>query len=180
VIENMARQADTVFLQVFSPPGPERVYRDPRLPEARADFEVIRDPRVKAPPGAKPVAVARDAASTFAVAGGRGKAHVLLDEKVTGSSALALSVVEFPPGLELPRHDHPGSSELLYVLSGGGKVTVGSEALPFGAETAVALPAGQPHAARIGGAATMAIQIYAPAGPEQRYREEAAGAKPSK
>ena len=172
VIENMARQADTVFLQVFSPPGPERVYRDPRNVEARADFEVIRDPRVKAPEGAKPVVVTGDQAAALSINGGKGKARILIDEKATGSTALSLSLVEFSPGLDLPRHEHAGTSELLYVQSGGGKLTIGSETMPFGPDTALAIPADQPHAGHIGGAPTAAIQIYAPAGPEQRYREQ--------
>jgi hypothetical protein len=44
--------------------------------------------------------------------------------------------------------------------------------MPFGPDTALAIPADQPHAGHIGGAPTAAIQIYAPAGPEQRYREQ--------
>jgi quercetin dioxygenase-like cupin family protein len=173
VIENMARQADTVFLQAFSPPGPERVYRDPRNAEARADFEVIRDPRVKAPEGAKPVVIAGDQAAPLAINGGKGKARILIDEKATGSTAMSLSLVEFSPGLDLPRHEHAGSSEVLYVQAGGGKLTVGSDAMPFGPDTALAIPADQPHAGHIGGAPTAAVQIFAPAGPEQRYREQA-------
>jgi quercetin dioxygenase-like cupin family protein len=173
VIENMARQADTIFLQAFSPPGPERVYRDPTNPEARADFEVIRDPRVKAPEGAKPLVVTADQAAALSISGGKGKARILIDEKATGSNAMALSLVEFSPGLELPRHEHAGSSELLYVQTGGGKLTVGSESMPFGPESALAIPADQPHAGQIGREPTTAIQIYAPAGPEQRYREQA-------
>jgi quercetin dioxygenase-like cupin family protein len=173
VIENMARQADTVFLQAFSPPGPERVYRDPKNPEARADFEVIRDPRVKAPEGAKPLVVTADQAAALSISGGKGKARILIDEKASGSNAMALSLVEFSPGLDLPRHEHAGSTELLYVQTGGGKLTVGSESMPFGPESALAIPADQPHAGQIGREPTTAIQIYAPAGPEQRYREQA-------
>jgi mannose-6-phosphate isomerase-like protein (cupin superfamily) len=175
VIENMGRQVEAVFLQAFAPPGPERAYRDPKNPEARADFEVLRDPRVKAPPGSKPVVRTRDEARALSIFGGKGRARILFDEKVTGSPAMALSVLEFSAGAELPRHEHQGSSEILYVLSGGGKMTVGSETTAFGPETALYVPPGQPHAAHIGGGGpTEAIQIYAPAGPEQRFREPAA------
>ena len=44
-IENMGRSAPAVLLQVFVPPGPDRVYRDPKDPAGRAAFEVIHDPR---------------------------------------------------------------------------------------------------------------------------------------
>jgi quercetin dioxygenase-like cupin family protein len=172
VIENMARQADTVFLQVFSPPGPERVYRDPKNPEARADFEVIRDPRVKAPEGARPIVVSAEQGAALSIAGGKGKARILLDEKATGSNALSLSLLELSPGLELPR-EQASSSELLYVQAGGGKLTVGSDSMPFGADSALAVPADQPRSGHIGAAPTIAVQIFAPAGPEQRYRQQA-------
>jgi quercetin dioxygenase-like cupin family protein len=179
VIENMGRQAPAVFVQAFSPPGPERVYRDPTNADARADFEVIRDPRVKAPAGAKPIVVSAAEAERLSGPAPKTSARILFDEKVTGSPTMALSLVEFQPGASVPRHDHQGSTELLYVLSGGGKLTVGSEESPFAAETALHLPSGQPHAVTFGGGEpTIAIQIYAPAGPEQRFRGAAAPVAP--
>ena len=47
-IENMGRQTPAVLLEVFVPPGPEKVYRDPKDPDGRAAFEVIHDPKVAA------------------------------------------------------------------------------------------------------------------------------------
>jgi mannose-6-phosphate isomerase-like protein (cupin superfamily) len=169
VIENMGRQTPAVFLQAFSPPGPERVYRDPKNPEARIDFEVIRNPRIKAPAGAKPRIVNLDDVKPLP-AFQKGSARILLEEKNTDSATFSLTVLEFPPGTELPRHAHTGASELLYVLSGGGKLTVGSETMPFGSDTALYIPPEQPHAAKIGAGGMSAVQIYAPAGPEQRFR----------
>ena len=66
-IENMGRQTAAVLLDVFVPPGPEKVYRDPKDPEGRAAFEVLHDPKVASPEGAKfvvsaPVAARRGAA----------------------------------------------------------------------------------------------------------------------
>jgi quercetin dioxygenase-like cupin family protein len=172
VIENMGRQAEAAFLQAFSPPGPERVYRDPRNKAARVDFEVIRDPsRIKAPPGLKPALATIESASTMKMAGVKGNAKILLEEKTTGSSAMALAVLELDGGVELPRHAHTGASEILYVMSGAGKVTVGGETHAFGPNSAIYIPADQPHGAKVSGSGpTMAVQIYAPAGPEQRFR----------
>jgi quercetin dioxygenase-like cupin family protein len=172
VIENMGRQAEASFLQAFSPPGPERVYRDPKNRAAREDFEVIRNPtRLKAPPGPKPVLVTLDRASSVKIGGGKGVAKILLEEKNTGSPAMAVAVLEFDGGGELPRHAHTGASELLYVISGGGKVTVGSETHSFGPQSAIYIPADQPHGAKMAaGGPVQAVQIYAPAGPEQRLR----------
>ena len=172
VIENLGRKTPAIFLQVFSPPGPERVYRDPRNPEARVDFEVIRNAaRVKVPPGDKPVVIATDEVKPVRLAGSKGRARVVFEEKTTGSSALSLVLLDLPAGAEMPRQAHTVSSELLYVASGQGKLKVGSEEMTFGHDTALYIPPNQPHAVIGGrGGDTVAVQIFAPAGPEQRYR----------
>jgi quercetin dioxygenase-like cupin family protein len=177
VIENMGRQNSAVFLQAFAPAGPEKVYRNPRDPEGRAEFEVIRDPsKAKAPPHDKGQLVVKSTVDVqpLPILGGKGSARILLEPQDTGSQAFALDVVEFSGGLEVPRHQHDGSAEVLYVVSGGGTLSVGSETYPFAAEDAIHLPPGQPHGAKMsGGDKTIAIQFYAPAGPEQRFREKA-------
>ena len=176
VIENMARQEEAVFLQIFSPPGPERVYRDPKDLEARAHFEVIRDPRVKAPAGVKPVLATWERPAAAATA--KARAHVLLDAQTTGSPSLSLSVLELPPGMTVPRHHHEGASELLYVLEGGGKLTVGAEVMPFGGATALYLPPSQAHELKVSaGSPTLLLQVFSPAGAEQEMgRSRAPGA----
>lgn len=180
VIENMGRQADAVFLQAFSPPGPERVYRDPADPAGRADFEVVRDPRVKAPEGTPPVAVEAAKVDPVDVLGGKGKARVLLDQKTTGSPALALTVLELQPGAELPRQTDASAASLLYVVAGGGEVTVGSEKTAIEAESTVHIPAGQPAGAKATVGPTVIVQIHGPAGPEQRYRSAGPQKPPAK
>jgi quercetin dioxygenase-like cupin family protein len=180
-LETTAAKEAAVFLQIFTPPGPERVYRDPADPEARAGFEVVRDPaRAPAPAGAKTVVVDAATAPAHSVASATGakfSARILLDEKATGSPDLALSIVEFPPGFEVLRHAHETSSELLFIDEGAGTLEVGSEKVPYEAKVALYLPAGQPHGAKLSPQGpTRAIQIYAPAGPEQRYRGGAAAA----
>jgi quercetin dioxygenase-like cupin family protein len=180
-IENMGRQQSAVFLQVFSQPGPERVYRNPTDPESRADFEVIRDPsKVKVQvgdvPGSRPVvsvlARAEALPVVFPNGGGKATVRILLDQEKTGNPAFGVSVVEFAPGAAAPRHTHPGAEEFLYVLSGGGTLTVGSEDMPFGPEHAIYIPSDQPHAGKFAlTEPTIAVQIYAPAGPEQRFKK---------
>ena len=66
------------------------------------------------------------------------------------------------------------------MVSGAGNVTIGSEKLTFGAEEALHIPDGQPHAAKFTGPEkTVMVQVFAPAGPEERYRAaQAGGAKP--
>jgi quercetin dioxygenase-like cupin family protein len=173
-IENMGRTSSAVLLDVFAPMGPERVYRDPKDEVGRAAFEVIRDAAPAAPAGAKFTVGA--VADVLPVFGGKGKIKPLLEPAKTGNRALYVGILEAEPGAEVPRNTHPGSAEILYVVSGGGDVTVGSEKITFGAEEALHIPDGQPHAAKFTGPdKTIMLQIFAPAGPEERYRAAQAG-----
>lgn len=174
VIENMVRSAPVEILQVFAPLGPERVYRDPKDPRGRSDFDVIRDPRkATIPPGAHFTLESFERAPIHTMAGGKIKVHDLFDPANTGSEAASASVIEFAAGTEVPRHSHDGSAEILYILSGSGEVEVGSEKIPFSGDQVFHLPAGQPHALKFHGETT-ALQIFSPAGPEQKYRMPAA------
>jgi quercetin dioxygenase-like cupin family protein len=184
VIENMVRTAAVEILQVFAPPGPERVYRDPTDPKGRAAFDVIRNGgKATLPAGARFAVESFDRATIYPQPGGKTKIHLLLDPAITRNDAVALAVGEFEPGAEIPRHAHPESAEILYILAGAGEVQIGSERVPFGPEQAIHLPENQPHAARFKGSEkTIAIQIYAPAGPEERFKMGTArpSARPSK
>lgn len=177
VIENMGRQAPAVLLNVFAPMGPERVFRDPKDPAGRAAFEVLREANPKAPAGAKFVVAKTSEAEALPMPAGAGKAkgkvmaRPLLEPSQTGNRALYVGVLEAEPGAEVPRNSHPGSAEILFVVSGAGELTVGSEKIPFAADEALHIPEGQPHAGKFsGGDKTVMLQIFAPAGPEERYR----------
>jgi quercetin dioxygenase-like cupin family protein len=92
----------------------------------------------------------------------------------TGHTNAYFGMLEADPGVEIPRHEHAGSAEILYVVQGAGELTIGSEKVPFGPETAIHIPDGQPHAAKfIGPDKTIMLQLYAPAGPEQRFKAAA-------
>jgi quercetin dioxygenase-like cupin family protein len=185
VIENMGRQTPVVMLDYFTPMGPERVYRDPTDAIGRNAFVVIRgsgDPGGPASGMAAPVAF--EIATTAKVApilvagvgGGKARVRMLFEPANTGRTSAYLGVLEADPGAEIPRHAHPGSAEVLYVVSGGGELTVGSEKIPFGPDEAIHLPENQPHAAKFTGPdKTIMIQLYAPAGPEQRFKNPQAG-----
>ncbi|HMF40727.1 MAG TPA: cupin domain-containing protein [Polyangia bacterium] len=180
-IENMGRTSSAVMLDVFAPMGPERVYRDPKDEAGRAAFEVIHGAPPAAPAGAKFTVAAAADADKLSVFGGKGKLKPLLEPATTGNKALYLGILEAEPGAEVPRNTHPGSAEILYVVSGAGDVTIGSEKIPFEAEEAIHIPDGQPHAAKFAGPErTIMVQVFAPGGPEERYRAAQAGGKPAK
>lgn len=172
VIENMVRTSPVEILQVFAPMGPERVYRDSADVKGRAAFEVIRDPaKAVVPAGARLAVESVDKATAYPQPGGKIKVRMLFEPSSSDSSAVSLSVLEASPGAEIPRHTHSGSAEILYILSGAGEIQIGSEKLAFGADQAIHLPENQPHAAKFTGSEkAVVLQIYAPAGPEQRFK----------
>ncbi len=83
--------------------------------------------------------------------------------------ALAASLLELPAGAAIPEHVHAGESELLYVLAGAGTMTVQGVPLAVGPTSAVQIPPGVPHAFTAA-EDLRAVQIYTPAGPEQRFK----------
>jgi mannose-6-phosphate isomerase-like protein (cupin superfamily) len=141
VIENMGRQSTAVFLQAFSPPGPERVYRDATDARGRAEFEVIRDPASAKATGAglvlatvaesKPVALPRAAGTT---------------KKLVEGGGMSLAVLELNDGAEIQGAGEAPATELLYFLSGGGSLKVAGETLPVAAESLLYLPRGTSYA----------------------------------
>jgi quercetin dioxygenase-like cupin family protein len=150
VIENMGRQSTAVFLQAFSPPGPERVYRDPTDARGRAEFEVIRDPAsAKAPPaeaGKVVVAAAAEAKAT-ALPRGMGSAKSLIE--ASPGQPMSLAQLDLVDGAELQGKGDPSVTEVLYFVSGTGNLKVAGETLPLAAESMVYLPHGTPYAIKV-------------------------------
>lgn len=174
-IENMVRTAPVEILQVFAPAGPERVYRDPLDTVGRSAFEVIRDPRKAiVPDGAHFAVESFEKAPVYPQPGMKIKVHLLFEPATSDSAAVSMAVVEFEPKAELPLHAHKGSAAILYVLSGAGEIQIGDDKVKFGPDQAIHLPENQPHAARFTGPErTIALLVYAPAGPEQRWKLDA-------
>jgi quercetin dioxygenase-like cupin family protein len=111
--------------------------------------------------------------------GGKSRVRMLFTPENTGRTNAYLGMLEADPGVEIPRHQHDGSAEILYVLQGGGELTIGSEKMPFGPDEAIHIPDGQPHAAKFAGPdKTIMLQLYAPPGPEARFKQAAPAAKP--
>ncbi len=180
VIENMGRQSPIELLELFTPMGPERVYRDPKDAVGRANFEIIRGDAnpagarggssgMPAPLELPVVTLAK--LEAVALPGGKARVRMGFEPTGVGRSSCYFGLLEADPGAETPRHDHAGSEEILFVLSGGGELTIGSEKMPFGPDEAIYIPEGQPHSVKFAGPdKTVMLQIYAPAGPEQRFK----------
>jgi mannose-6-phosphate isomerase-like protein (cupin superfamily) len=140
VIENMGRQSTAVFLQAFSPPGPERVYRDPTDARGRAEFEVIRDSASAKPTDSQIVAATATETKSVALPRNAGE----LKRLVTGGG-MSLALIELVDGAEVQSPGTSPGTELLYFISGGGSVKVGGETSPLTAESLVHVPRGMPY-----------------------------------
>jgi mannose-6-phosphate isomerase-like protein (cupin superfamily) len=136
VIENMGRQSTGVFLQAFSPPGPERVYRDAKDPRGLAEFEVIRDPTKVKTPVASVVSATADEAKPAALPKNAGTSKQLV-----AGGGMSLALLELADGAEL-QVAGAHATELYYFLSGGGELKVAGETLPLVAESLAHLPRG--------------------------------------
>ena len=142
VIENMGRQSTGVFLQAFSPPGPERVYRDPTDARGRAEFEVIRNPASAKPTGGQIVIAPEADAKAVELPGKAGTIKHLVQ-----GGGMALAVLDLADGAEL-RGTAP-ATELYYFVSGGGTLQIGGETMPVSAESVVHLPRGTAYTLKI-------------------------------
>jgi mannose-6-phosphate isomerase-like protein (cupin superfamily) len=134
VIENMGRQIPVSMLQIFSPPGPELVYRDPRNPEGRKAFEVIRG-QATAKDGAElELGSAREAESSvediFAADGHRP----------------GLRTLQLPEGGSVPAvaFSGPEAATFGFVVEGTGTLKVGKETYELGVQHAFHVPEKQP------------------------------------
>jgi quercetin dioxygenase-like cupin family protein len=149
----IASAAGARLVALYAPPGAEARYRGGRIAAVK-------------PAGAAAVHTAA-AAATHALAGGKGRVRLVVDDV----AAAYAGWIELVPGAAVSEHTHGKEAELLYVLAGGGEMTVDGQTYPVEPGMAVHVPAGATHGFRV--TSTMpveAVQFYAPAGPQQRFK----------
>jgi mannose-6-phosphate isomerase-like protein (cupin superfamily) len=167
-----ARGAEpAVLLQLYTPAGPEQRFRG----VAGADIRPVSEPGPRAGRrSGQPVPVVRRGAEVPALPlpGGKGKVQILLDATSGGDGSASLGVLRAPADFSVPAHRHPGSSEYLYILQGSGTMTVDGEVYPVTPGLALQVPGNVEHSFRSSGDEPLvAIQVYTPGGPEQRFRQ---------
>jgi oxalate decarboxylase/phosphoglucose isomerase-like protein (cupin superfamily) len=100
----------------------------------------------------------------------------LSERRVTGSQGIACGLVILEPGKGHLRHNHPGSEEVLYYVSGEGEQMVEDDAgnpmyRHVKAGDAAYIPAGVYHGTENTGWEPMRlVAIYSPGGPEAILR----------
>jgi quercetin dioxygenase-like cupin family protein len=108
-----------------------------------------------------------DDAKSYKIERGKATAKLLLD----GSGAkLAVDVIEADAGTTIPSHRHQTQDEELYFIDGRTTTTVGKTTYETAPGDAMRIPANQAHTMKVTEPLT-AIQIYAPGGPEQRFKK---------
>lgn len=103
------------------------------------------------------------------IANGLGSAAVLLDASNLGHPALAMTRLVMREGAEVPKHVHQDSDEILLVLEGESFMLVDGKATKLVAGDVVRIPKGREHSAKVP-KRFVAVQVYAPGGPEQRFK----------
>jgi len=86
-----------------------------------------------------------------------------------GAAPMSASVLAMPAGANVAEHVHATETELLYILEGSGTMTVKGIKQAVTATSVVQIPANTKHAFSAT-SAVRALQIYTPAGPEQRFK----------
>lgn len=122
-------------------------------------------------PSPPPAPIVRRGAAlpTYPIAKGLGSATIFYDA-ASGSPDAALTLLVLRPGAAVPAHVHADSVEMLYVLEGRAEMRVGAETIAIGPGDAARIPKGVEHEATVVGDVPLrAVQIYTPAGPEQRF-----------
>lgn len=91
---------------------------------------------------------------------------------VTGATKFSAGIVLLAPGKGHATHAHPGCEEILYVVSGYGKQTVGDETQNLAPGMMVFIPEGMEHSTiNTGWEYLKLVAIYDPPGPEVELRE---------
>ena len=102
-----------------------------------------------------------------------GKIQFLSEPAVTGASRFSFGLVELAEGKGHARHNHPGSEEIIYVVSGQGEQMVDDRPpIAVGPGSSIYIPADVYHSTLNTGAGPLnLIVVYSPAGPERLLRE---------
>ncbi|HET9988486.1 MAG TPA: cupin domain-containing protein [Kofleriaceae bacterium] len=95
------------------------------------------------------------------------KGHQIFLEDKSAPFSAALATI--PNGTVIAEHVHAHESEMLYFMAGSGSLTIAGQTLPVTDTSVVQLPPNTKHAFTATGD-VRALQIYAPGGPEQRFK----------
>jgi oxalate decarboxylase/phosphoglucose isomerase-like protein (cupin superfamily) len=106
-----------------------------------------------------------------------GRLSLTVAPEVNGAKTFSGGVVDLPPGQGHSRHNHPGSEEIIFVISGDGEQMVERpdgtpETQKVGPGCTIFIPESRFHSTLNTGKGPMQLfVVYSPAGPERLLRE---------
>ncbi len=145
----------------FVPGGREGTLRAGAVPGKAATLGPLR----KGEPQVKVVRLAE--AKEYVRPGG--KTQIFVEPPAAGG-AVSLSYLVVEAGQKVPAHVHARETEALYLFGGGGTMTIAGTTVPVVGTSVIQIPAGVEHAFEAT-ETTAGIQLYTPAGPEQRFKK---------
>lgn len=156
---------ETLAMQVYVPGGPEqRFLGGPKT--GTTPVGKLRHWR-----GPRPIVLPNKRLKSYKLGGGKAGSVTLRLDGVKKKRA-SFQVMLLKPKAAVPKHKHATSSEIIYMTSGAGVVTIAGSEYPVKAGAAIQIPAGVEHAFRVTSAEpVVAMQLYVPAGPEQRFKK---------
>ncbi|MBA3459444.1 MAG: cupin domain-containing protein [Deltaproteobacteria bacterium] len=99
-----------------------------------------------------------------------GPALIYAEPAVTSEKTFSASILTLPKGATVAEHVHQNETEMLYILTGSGTMTVAGVQLAVTPTSVVQIPQATKHSFTAS-ADVRALQIYTPAGPEQRFKK---------
>ena len=158
-----APMSSLTMLQFFVPAGPEHAYLD-----ARDRSGTVAAQKSRAVKSDNPV-VDDNSVRRYPILGGKGQVGLFLDGKLGPAPVASLQRFEASAGAEVPMHTHDDADETLYILSGEGEMAIGDLVIPISAGNAIHVPKKTRHSLKVT-EKIVAVQCYAPGGPEQRFK----------
>lgn len=111
--------------------------------------------------------VNRETHHALPFAGGKLRVKIFYDE---ASGHGAFSLLDADADLSVPEHVHETSAEVLFIESGNGTMILGEERFAIEPGRVIYVPPNTNHGYVAGTEPMRALQVYAPPGPEQRFR----------
>jgi quercetin dioxygenase-like cupin family protein len=153
-VRDVAAVQDVHAVIVTAPGGREGSARAGALPTPNAQ------------PGKKAVRILpASGAKTY------GPATIYLEPALAKGAPFAASVLKLPAGAKVPEHVHAQETEMLYILEGSGTMTIAGQQVAVTPTSVIQIPPNTKHAFAAT-AAVRAVQVYTPAGPEQRFKKQ--------
>lgn len=96
----------------------------------------------------------------------------IVTHETTGAKQCSMCVIEIAPGETVrPAHSHPNGEEVIYILTGSGRVMIDGEVGAVKAGTAILFPQGKVHMTQNTGDVPMKVAcFFAPATDLDNYK----------